>query len=266
MNPPADLKLLSMDPETGETVTVDRDPLTARVGELEAEIERLKAEVLQGVRTASGLRAQISRMRGEQIEKAKASPTAERAWRLIDAWQKLCNHMRCAACDDRFKVVMAALERREKAGVDMDAAELELRKAIFGAQVRPYLVGYEHKAKGKPSQRKDLIEYVFSNEKRIAKFCGFAQEHAEHVLGAMVRPLVHAYGRDVWASHDAWSGEVTAWHSPCPVCEHGTWTLELQIAFSAELELVRLRCSSGCEPQVVRGRLREMYAAIGRAA
>lgn len=266
MNSPADLKLLSMDPETGETVTVDRDPLKAENAELRAEVERLKAEVLMGVRTISGLRRQITRMTAARIDKAKASPMAERAWRLIDAWQKLCNHMRCAQDDGRFETVMNALQRREKAGLDMDEAEGQLRKALFGAQARPYLVGYEHKPEGKPDQRKDLIEYVLSDEKRIAKFSGFAQAEAERILDAMVKPLALVYGRDVLAIHDSWSNEITEWSSPCPVCEEGTPTLELAIVFSAELEMVRLRCFTGCGSKAIRGRLREMYGELKAVA
>lgn len=251
MNPTLHL----VDPATGEVVA---DPREARIAELEARVQELTEAVAHEAVVNSNLRSQISRMRGERIERAKADPLTERAMRLCELWKDLCNHRRCQIDDARLDPVVKALRRREADGIDMDEAEALLRRPIFGAGLFPYVTKEGRAKQGKPRERHDDLTLIFRNEEKIANFTRLAQAEAEHVLGAMVRPLVHAYGKDVWASHDAWSGEVTAWHSPCPVCNHGTWTLELQVAFSAERELVRLRCSSGCEPPAVRGRLREM--------
>lgn len=262
MNPPANLQLLTMDPETGEVV---KDPRDARIAALEEEVARLEKVALEAAKRESGVRSQMAMMRGEQIEKAKAGPLADRAWRLIDAWQKLCNHMGCAADDKRFDITLEALKRRKKVGTDMDDAEAELRKALFGASVRPYFVNFEHLPEGKPSQRKDEIKYVLRGEDQITKFGAFAQEHAEHMLDAMVRPLVHAYGQGVEASRDPLSNEVEGWRSTCPVCEQ-EFALWLAVAFSADLQWIRLACSAGCERDAVRDRLRAMYADGARAA
>lgn len=270
MNPPADLRLIDSD-----GVVVEHDPRAKRIAELEAEnetlkaeIENLKAEVLQQVRTASGLRAQISRMTGERIERAKASPLGDRAHRIAAMWQTLCAHERCVVDEPRFDATFKALERREKAGRDMNDAEAEMVKALFGARQFPFQVPFSQSRsgraaeKGKHGQRKDDLEYIFRHEKQIAMFTALAQDHGERMLDAMVRPLVHAYGQMVEASHDPVSNEVTEWWSPCPL-ECGTATVGLRLALvfrfdGGRADWVELKCAGGCDPSQIRDRLREM--------
>lgn len=265
MNPPASLTLV--DTATGEVVGSD-----PRIAELEAEVEELKAAVVHESKVNSGLRAQISRMRGDRIEQAQADPLAERVHRIADAWKILCNHGRCVIDDPRFAAPMAALKRREKSGRDMDEAEEELMKALFGAAQFPYQVPFSvsptgrAEEKGKRGQRKDDLEYIFRHEKQIAMFTTLAQDHGERILQAMVRPLVHEYGQLVSATHDPWSNEIEEWWSPCPLgCEAATTPLRLKLVWRVDggrADWVDLRCAGGCEPSKVRDRLREMAEAL----
>lgn len=247
MNPPANLQLLSMDPETGETRTVDRDPLKARIAELEAKVDDLKGAVAHEAVVNSNLRSQISRMRGEQITRGKADALYPDAERVFEFWRRVLAPRAREFGDKRYTPVRARLN----AGYTVE----DFYAAIVGAKQLP-----ESLASREAMQE---LEFIARNEKHMDRFISEGTARAEAVLLAMVRPLVHRFGGAVITDRDEMTEQVKAWYSPCPMgCTEPVGLLRLRVGFQPNGELVELVCRSGCEPKAVRDRLREMVRGL----
>jgi hypothetical protein len=160
-----------------------------------AEKNALLTDELSGaLHTVRKLGAENSRLRGGGPHNAPDDPKTVNVWIILENWMWLCRGRKRNDRKPRLPVIDPGSKRWQIASRALKRESegmIACIEAIEGLACRPYVIDTPpfRSASGRPSQRKDDIEYALKDETQVEK----ARMWRAETLGASEPALWHAY-------------------------------------------------------------------------
>jgi hypothetical protein len=158
-------------------------PCCTECGAVLPQLEQMRDMIGNLERDMRGKRAQISRLLRERDEAAEADPMYRRAHEIFSYWRLRLSPKAREFTGDRLKAVLARLH----AGHEVD----EIKRAIDGCVLRPYVSEGGRSTTGPPDRRYVELELICRNEANLARLASYvdaAEAEAERKAREAVVP------------------------------------------------------------------------------
>lgn len=136
-------------------------------------------------------RAQITRLRGELIDKRVENPFAKPAQEVFEYWRELLAPRAKEFTDKRFDNVVARL----RAGHSVE----DLKRAVDGAAALPYVTDAGRRRMGKKSERQVELDLICRTEGHLMRFMSYAEDSEDEPRSEVPDERVDRYRANLTA-------------------------------------------------------------------